>query len=68
MAASDSEDEGSHNLFEDPPDFYPPSPKPTTESHTMISGQQLSLRLVGHNPLWGHHLVRIVPDYLPSHI
>lgn len=46
------------DIFADPEGFYPPSPKPTTETHTLLSGQVLSLRLVGHNPLWGHHLVR----------
>ncbi|TVY93549.1 Protein N-terminal and lysine N-methyltransferase [Lachnellula willkommii] len=63
---SDSE---TMNLFTDPPDYYPPSPKPTTETHTLLSGRVLSLRLVGHNPLWGHHLWqagRIVSTYLES--
>lgn len=50
---SDSE---TLDLFADPPDYYPPSPTPTTETHTLLSGRTLTLSLVGHNPLWGHHL------------
>jgi nicotinamide N-methyltransferase len=44
------------DLFNEPADYYPPSPTPTTETHTLISGQTITVRLVGHNPLWGHHL------------
>jgi EEF1A N-terminal glycine/lysine methyltransferase len=69
--ASTSQDPDSDletlDLFTDPPDYYPPSPKPTTETHTLLSGQVLTLRLVGHNPLWGHHLWqagRIISTYL----
>jgi nicotinamide N-methyltransferase len=57
------------DLFDEPQDFYPPSPKPTTENHTLLSGRKLSLRLVGHNPLWGHHLWnagRVISTYLES--
>ena len=53
---SDSDGE-TLDLFTEPADYYPPSPKPTTQSHTLLSGEVLTLRLVGHNPLWGHHLV-----------
>jgi len=71
MSASRS-DAGSstpepHDLFADPPDFYPPSPTPTTETHTLLSGQTLTLHLVGHNPLWGHHLWnagRLISTYI----
>jgi nicotinamide N-methyltransferase len=57
------------DLFNEPQDFYPPSPKPTTEKHNLLSGRELSLRLVGHNPLWGHHLWnagRVISTYLES--
>jgi len=57
------------DLFDEPEDFYLPSPKPTTEKHTLLSGRELSLRLVGHNPLWGHHLWnagRVISTYLES--
>jgi nicotinamide N-methyltransferase len=69
MPSSDSDPEEGLDLFADPPDFYPPSPKPTTETHTLLTGRVLSLRLVGHNPLWGHHLWnagRIISNYLES--
>lgn len=59
------------DLFNEPLDFYPPSPKPTTEKHTLMSGCGLSLRLVGHNPLWGHHLWnagRVVSIYIESQV
>jgi len=68
MLDSDSDLEDTNtDLFEDPPDFYPPSPKPTFATHRLLSGTELSLRLVGHNPLWGHHLWnagRIISHYL----
>ena len=55
------------DLFADPPDYYPPSPTPTTETHTLLTGQTLTLHLVGHNPLWGHHLWnagRLISTYI----
>ena len=58
------------DLFADPPDYYPPSPTPTTEKHTLLSGQVLTLHLVGHNPLWGHHLWnagRLISTYIEQH-
>lgn len=69
MSNSNPENDESLNIFEDPQDYYPPSPKPTTEKHTLLSGYELSLRLVGHNPLWGHHLWnagRVISKYLES--
>ncbi|KAG9248015.1 hypothetical protein BJ878DRAFT_476884 [Calycina marina] len=60
----------SLDLFADPPDFYPPSPTPTTETHALLSGRTLTLRLVGHNPLWGHHLWqagRLISTYIEKH-
>lgn len=67
VMASDSDNEEAIDLFTEPSDYYPPSPKPTTQTHTLLSGQILNLRLVGHNPLWGHHLWqagRLVSAYL----
>jgi hypothetical protein len=40
------------DLFQEPDDFFQPVAQPTFASHTLISGEQLDLRLVGHNPLW----------------
>lgn len=64
---TDFDFEDGPDLFAEPDDYYPPSPKPTTETHTLLSGQTLTLHLVGHNPLWGHHLWnagRIISNYL----
>lgn len=47
---SDSED--GIDLFKEPDDFYEPEKQPTFEEHKLLDGTQLSLRLVGHNPLW----------------
>jgi nicotinamide N-methyltransferase len=65
-ADSDSET-SSLNIFTDPPDYYPPPPPSTTCTHILLSGQVLTLHLVGHNPLWGHHLWnagRLISTYL----
>lgn len=51
-----SDDEGGIDLFAVPEDYYPPSPKPTTAQHILLDKTPLTVRLVGHNPLWGHHL------------
>jgi nicotinamide N-methyltransferase len=70
MSTSDSEDGETLGMFEEPEDFYPPSPKPTTATYTMLSGVELSIRLVGHNPLWGHHLWnagRVIARHLEQH-
>ncbi|KAL8926359.1 MAG: hypothetical protein Q9172_001810 [Xanthocarpia lactea] len=57
-------------FFQEPSDYYPP-PKPATfESKTLQTGETLRLRLVGHSPLWGHHLwngAQVVTDYLYDH-
>ncbi|ERS99065.1 hypothetical protein HMPREF1624_04260 [Sporothrix schenckii ATCC 58251] len=68
-AASHTSDT-SHNfdLFAEPPDYYPPSPPPTTEQHALgRSGVQLTLHLVGHSVLEAHRLwngSRVLADYL----
>ncbi|KAI9729417.1 MAG: nicotinamide n-methyltransferase [Claussenomyces sp. TS43310] len=71
MSDSDTDPEESLDLFADPPDYYPPSPTPTTETYTLLAGSAVSVRLVGHNPLWGHHLWnagRILSEYLESNV
>ncbi|ERF70482.1 hypothetical protein EPUS_07338 [Endocarpon pusillum Z07020] len=69
--SSDSDDalEASF-IFKEPEDFYPPETPPSFAQHTLLSGQTITLRLVGHNPLWGHLLwnaSRITADYLEEH-
>jgi nicotinamide N-methyltransferase len=71
MSNADSENDELLNIFNDPQGYYPPSPKPTTEKYALLSGYELSLQLVGHNPLWGHHLWnagRIISKYLESNM
>ncbi|KAL8919294.1 MAG: hypothetical protein Q9208_006859 [Pyrenodesmia sp. 3 TL-2023] len=68
--SSQDEDLIDSSIFQEPSDYYPP-PKPATfESRTLQTGETLRLRLVGHNPLWGHHLwngAQVVTDYLYGH-
>jgi hypothetical protein len=51
---SDSED--GLDMFEDPADYYPPTPPPTSQTYTTASGTVITLHLVGHSPLEAHHL------------
>jgi nicotinamide N-methyltransferase len=54
MIDSDDEELG---LFKEPQDFYQPEQESTFVEHQLhLSGEVLRLRLVGHNPLWGHLL------------
>ncbi|KAJ9632393.1 Protein N-terminal and lysine N-methyltransferase efm7 [Taxawa tesnikishii (nom. ined.)] len=67
---SDSEEDVGGALFQEPQDFYQPEKQPTFVQHRLLDGQELNLRLVGHNPLWGHHLWnagRTIADYLEEH-
>jgi nicotinamide N-methyltransferase len=63
----EGEDIETLDLFTEPADYYPPTPPPTTETYTLLSGRTLTLHLVGHNPLWAHHLWnggRLIARYL----
>ncbi|RPA93041.1 hypothetical protein L873DRAFT_1857454 [Choiromyces venosus 120613-1] len=60
------------NLFTEPADFRPAEKPATTATHTLTTApfEKLTLRLVGHNPLWGHMLWnagRVVSTYLETH-
>ncbi|KAK4100565.1 nicotinamide N-methyltransferase-like protein [Parathielavia hyrcaniae] len=58
------------SLFQDPADFYPPTPPPTTQSYTTLAGDAITLHLVGHSPLEAHHLwngSRVVASHFESH-
>ncbi|KAI5797440.1 putative methyltransferase-domain-containing protein [Peziza echinospora] len=65
---SDNEElENGLDLFTEPEGYFKPDKEPTFETHTLLSGETLQLRLVGQNPLWGHHLWnagRVVSHYL----
>lgn len=60
---------GDASLFADPEGYYPPTPPPTTQTHTLKSGQTLILHLVGHSPLEAHHLwngSRVCADFFEA--
>lgn len=44
------------NLFDDPDGFYAPDKPATSTTYVTKGGLEIPLRLVGHNPLWGHLL------------
>ena len=49
---SSEADEESLDLFQEPTDFYEPEKQATFASHQLLSRNELTVRLVGHNPLW----------------
>ncbi|EDU43079.1 methyltransferase [Pyrenophora tritici-repentis] len=64
--SSEADEEGL-DLFQEPTGFYEPEKQATFASHQLLSGKELTVRLVGHNPLWGHFLWnagRIISAYL----
>ncbi|CAI6332808.1 unnamed protein product [Periconia digitata] len=63
-------EDGGFDLFQEPADYYPPEKQPTFATHKMLDGTELNIRLVGHNPLWGHFLWnagRTISLYLEEH-
>jgi hypothetical protein len=53
MSDTHSDDEGGDlGLFAEPEGYYQPEKQPTFASHAMQDGRELTLRMVGHNPLW----------------
>jgi EEF1A N-terminal glycine/lysine methyltransferase len=52
MTSDDGALAGDTDLFDEPHDYYLPEKPPTFVQHTLLSGQELQLRLVGHSPLW----------------
>ncbi|WYZ43536.1 hypothetical protein EsH8_VI_001235 [Colletotrichum jinshuiense] len=66
---SDVADGDTGDLFADPEDYYPPTPPPTSQTHTLSSGRVLTLHLVGYSPTEAHHLwngSRVVSDYFEA--
>ena len=59
---------GTVAMFEEPQGYYQPEKQPTTVSHTTLSGLSLSLRLIGHSPLWVGVLIYIVTAYSNHHV
>lgn len=52
FAMSSEVEEAGLDLFQEPTDFYEPEKQATFASHQLLSGKELTVRLVGHNPLW----------------
>lgn len=68
--ASDSDSDIGGDLFAEPSDFYQPEKPPTFVEFSLNTSQTINLRLVGHNPLWGHHLWnsgRVLAQYFQEH-
>lgn len=51
-SSGDEDDAGQLDLFQEPADFYQPEKQPTFANYSLKTGQFLTLRLVGHSPLW----------------
>ncbi|KAF6231195.1 hypothetical protein HO173_010527 [Letharia columbiana] len=68
--SSDEEENLNNAMFQEPDDYFQPEKPYTHTDYTLLSGQKLRLRLVGHNPLWGHYLwngSQVLSTYLQQH-
>ena len=52
MMSEEDEESLDAKLFKEPEGYYKPETPETYAEHTLLSGEALKLRLVGHNPLW----------------
>jgi hypothetical protein len=52
MTSEDGGLAGDTDLFNEPDDYYLPEKPAKFIQHILQSGQELRLRLVGHDPLW----------------
>ena len=59
MAESDNDDNDGLALFREPDDYYQTEKPATTDTVIMKDGRTITLRLIGHSPLW----VRILRAY-----
>ena len=50
--SDDSDNDQGLDMFTEPDGFYEPDKEPTFVTHRMLNEHELTLRLVGHNPLW----------------
>ncbi|OMP87889.1 putative nicotinamide N-methyltransferase [Diplodia seriata] len=53
---SSDDEAGGLDLFQEPEGYFQPEKPPTYATHKLESGEELKVRLVGFNPLWGHHI------------
>ncbi|KAK4044250.1 protein N-terminal and lysine N-methyltransferase EFM7 [Parachaetomium inaequale] len=70
MASTDDVDTLDTDLFQDPEDYYPPTPPPTTQTYTTAAGDIITLHLVGHSPTEAHHLwngSRVMASHFEAH-
>ncbi len=58
---SDTDEGEDFSLFQEPSDFYQPEKQATFATHKLLSGKEIEVRLVGHNPLWVN-----APPFLPD--
>ena len=56
LSSEEVSDSDELDLFREPKDYYAPAKPATFTTYTTKNGTELTLRLVGHNPLWGHLL------------
>ncbi|KAI1078147.1 hypothetical protein F5B20DRAFT_592294 [Whalleya microplaca] len=64
-------DPDTAGFFQEPDDYYPPSPPPTSQIYTLQSGKTITLHLVGHSPLEAHYLwngARVISKYCETHV
>lgn len=52
IMSSDEDETLSNVMFQEPDDYFEPEKPCTHNDYTLLSGQKLRVRLVGHNPLW----------------
>jgi len=50
--SDDDEEHPDHALFQEPEGYFQSEKPPSFVEHTLLSGEELQLRLVGHSPLW----------------
>lgn len=72
MSNSDSSEVETHgNIFDDPPDYYKPTPPPTTQTYTSLThpSTPITLHLVGYSPTEAHHLwngARVISEWFEA--
>ncbi|KAF2087267.1 hypothetical protein K490DRAFT_42326 [Saccharata proteae CBS 121410] len=69
MSSDAGSEAGGLDLFQEPADYFEPEKPATFATHRLANGEEVTVRLVGFNPLWGHHVWqagRIISTYLES--
>ena len=53
LEGNDDDEQGMQpGLFDEPEGYYQPEKPAGQASHTLLSGETVTLQLVGHDPLW----------------